>query len=71
SDLILPAPAEGSAEVAARVAAARAVQIARYGALGLPHIRTNAEAPAAVLEEIAQPDPQGQKLLRDAAETMR
>lgn len=71
SDLILPAPAEGSAEVAARVAAARAVQIARYGALGLPHIRTNAEAPAAVLEEIAQPDAQGQKLLRDAAETMR
>jgi magnesium chelatase family protein len=29
SDLILPAPAEGSAEVAARVAAARAIQLAR------------------------------------------
>jgi magnesium chelatase family protein len=71
SDLILPAPAEGSAEVAARVAAARAIQIARYAALGLPHVRTNAEAPAAVLEDIARPDAQGQKLLRDAAETMR
>jgi magnesium chelatase family protein len=37
----------------------------------LPHIRTNAEAPASVLETIAQPDAQGRKLLRDAAETMR
>ena len=34
-------------------------------------IRTNAEAPASVLEEIAKPDAQGLKLLRDAAETMR
>src|SRR6218665_3703675 len=66
SDLILPPPAEGSAEVAARVAAARAIQLARYAAIGLPHVRTNAEAPAAVLEDIARPDAQGQKLLRDA-----
>jgi magnesium chelatase family protein len=71
SDLILPPPSEGSAEVAARVAAARAIQLARYAGLGLPPIRTNAEAPAAVLEDIAKPDAQGQKLLRDAAETMR
>jgi magnesium chelatase family protein len=56
--------------VAARVAAARDIQLARYAAAGLPHIRTNAEAPASVLDEIAQPDAQGQKL-RDAAETMR
>ncbi len=71
ADLILPPPAEGSKEVAARVAAARDIQLARYAALGLSRVRTNAEAPAAVLEEIAQPDPQGAKLLRDAAETMR
>ena len=71
ADLILPPPAEGSAEVAARVAAARAVQLARYAAAGLPTVRTNAEAPAAFLEEIAKADAQGQKLLRDAAETMR
>jgi magnesium chelatase family protein len=71
ADLILPPSAEGSAEVAARVAAARDIQLARYTAAGLPHIRTNAEAPAALLEEIAQPDAQGTKLLRDAAETMR
>ena len=71
ADLILPPPAEGSAEVAARVAAARDIQRARCAAAGLPQIRTNAEAPAAVLEDIAKPDTQGQKLLRDAAETMR
>src|SRR5580704_5348597 len=71
ADPILPPPAEGSAEVAARVAAARDVQLARYAAAGLPNIRTNAEAPAALLEEIAKADTQGQKLLRDAAETMR
>jgi magnesium chelatase family protein len=71
ADLILPPPTEGSAEVAARVAAARDIQLARYANAGLPKVRTNAEAPASVLEEIAKPDAQGQKLLRDAAETMR
>src|ERR1700730_4748398 len=71
ADLILPPPAEGSADVAARVAAARDIQLARYAAAGLANVRTNAEAPAALLEEIAKPDAQGQKLLRDAADTMR
>jgi magnesium chelatase family protein len=71
ADLILPPPSEGSAEVAARVAAARDLQRARYAAAGMPHVRTNAEAPASLLETIAQPDTQGQKLLRNAAETMK
>ena len=71
ADLILPPPAEGSAEVAARVAAARDRQQQRYHALGLPQVRTNAEAPAAILEEIAKPDEPGLKLLRDASERMR
>ena len=71
ADLILPPAAEGSAEVAARVAAARAVQRQRYAALAMPQIRTNAEAPAAVLEEIARPDDNGLRLLRSAAESMR
>jgi len=71
ADLILPPPAEGSAEVAARVAAARAIQAARYSSLGLTHVRTNAEVPASVLEDVAKPDPQGAILLREAAETMR
>ena len=46
ADLILPPPAEGSKEVAARVAQARAIQAERYAALGLPASRTNAAAPA-------------------------
>src|ERR1700759_1291100 len=71
ADLILPPSAEGSAEVPPRVAAARDIQLARYSAAGLSHVRTNAEAPAALLEQIAKLDQQGTKLLRDAAETMR
>ena len=71
ADLILPPPTEGSAEVAARVAAARARQAARYAAMGLPNIRTNAEAPAAALEEIARPDRDALALLRDAADSLR
>jgi magnesium chelatase family protein len=42
ADLILPPPAEGSREVAERVALARDRQASRYAAIGLPHIRTNA-----------------------------
>ncbi len=45
--------------------------MARYAALGLPNVRTNAEAPAAVLETIAQTDAAGTKLLREASESMR
>ncbi len=71
ADLILPPPAEGSAEVAVRVTAARDLQRERFAAMGLPQIRTNAEAPAAALEDIARPDKQGLALLRDAAETMK
>jgi magnesium chelatase family protein len=71
ADLILPAPAEGSAEVAARVAAARERQGARFAAMGLPQVRTNAQASGPVLEDIAKPDAAGLTLLRDAAEAMR
>jgi magnesium chelatase family protein len=71
ADLILPAPAEGSREVAARVARAREVQAARYAALGLPQVRTNAQAQGPVLEEVAKPDGAGAALIRDAAEVMR
>lgn len=71
SDLILPAPAEGSREVAARVAQAREVQSERYAALGLAHVRTNAQASGTLLEETAKPDKAGLSLLRDAADAMR
>jgi predicted ATPase with chaperone activity len=56
ADLVLPPPAEGSAEVAARVAAARDVQTARYA----DHkARTNAEADGELLEAVATPDEAG------------
>ncbi|MPZ58881.1 MAG: YifB family Mg chelatase-like AAA ATPase [Rhizobiales bacterium] len=71
SDLILPPPAEGSTEVAARVATARSLQAARFAALALPNVRANAQASGPVLEEIAKPDAAGLALLRDAAEAMR
>jgi magnesium chelatase family protein len=71
ADLILPPPAEGSREVAGRVAAAREMQTRRYAALGLAGVRTNAQAHGPVLEEVAKPDGGGLKLLRDAADAMR
>jgi magnesium chelatase family protein len=71
ADLILPPPSEGSAEVAARVAAARSLQTARYKNAGLIGTHTNASAPASVLETVSQPDKQGLALLKEAAETMR
>ena len=67
-DLVLPPPAEGSAEVAARVAAARAIQAARFA----DHdARTNAEADGDLLDTVATPDEPGRKLLAQAAEAMR
>src|SRR5262249_45407297 len=71
ADLILPQPAEGSREVAARLARARNVQVARYAAIGLAHIRPNAAASGPVLEDVARPDAGGLTLLRDAADAMR
>jgi magnesium chelatase family protein len=68
ADLILPPPADGSRQVAARVAAARDVQTARYH--GEP-IRTNAEADGALLDRVATPDEAGRTLLAQAAERMR
>lgn len=68
ADLVLPPPAEGSAEVAARVAAARALQTARYA----DHpVRTNAEIDGELLESVATPDEAGQKLLAQASAAMR
>ncbi|CAA6604820.1 Competence protein ComM [Rhodospirillaceae bacterium LM-1] len=68
SDLSLPPPAEGSAHVAARVAEARRIQAERYAGTKM---RTNAEADGQLLEEVAAPDPQGRKLLTEAAERMK
>ena len=71
ADLILPPPAEGSREVAERVALARERQAARHAAIGLPHISNNAAVAGAVLEDVARPDGSGLTLLREAADAMR
>ena len=66
----MPPAAEGSAEVRGRVTAARDRQRARFAALGVKGVRTNAECSAALLEQTAMPDEHGTALLRQAAETL-
>jgi len=68
SDLTLPPPAEGSAEVGERVQRAREIQTRRYEEQG---VRTNAEADGALLEEVAMPDQPGRDLLTGAAAAMK
>ncbi len=60
ADLALPAPPEGTREVAARVACARQVQLTRSGAL-------NAALAPATLDEVATPDTDGAALLSQAS----
>jgi len=71
ADLMTPPAREGSAEAAARVAAARKIQLARYAELGLDGVVCNAAAPASLVEETANADAAGMTLLRDAAERLR
>jgi magnesium chelatase family protein len=52
------------------VARARDLQAARYAGLGLPHVRTNAQANGPLLEQVTQADTAGMALLRDAADSM-
>ncbi len=66
ADLDLPPTGDSSAAIAARVAAARAVQTRRFAAR--PEIRVNADAEGAVLEEIATPDAEGRALLTRVVE---
>jgi magnesium chelatase family protein len=68
ADLVLPPPAEGSREVAARVKRARDIQTTRYEG---QDIRTNAEADGHMLDAVATPDEPGRNLLAQAAEAMR
>jgi len=72
ADLSLPPPSETSADVAARVAAAQAVQRERYAAFrGDGSVRRNADADGEILEAVASPDASGRTLLTEAAEKMR
>ncbi|MGR3525900.1 MAG: YifB family Mg chelatase-like AAA ATPase [Paracoccaceae bacterium] len=66
TDLDLPASGETSQQVAARVAAARAVQAARFAAFEGMHL--NADAEGAVLDRIATPDAAGRALLGKVAD---
>lgn len=70
TDLIKPRAAESSADVAKRVAAARARQRDRFERLGLT-FSTNARCSTALIETLAEPDASGLQLLRDAAEKFR
>ena len=68
ADLVSPSAAEPSVVVAARVAAARAIQTARYADTSA---RTNAEADGDLLDQVATPDEAGRALLGQAAEQLR
>lgn len=69
ADLIGPAASESSATVAARVADAQQRQQQRFLELGIA-CRTNAQAPASIVETMARPDDKGLAFLRDVAERM-
>ena len=74
ADLALPPPAEGSAEIALRVATARDIQADRYEGLqrtmGERAPQLNAHVEGELLEDIAALDEAGLRLLREAAEQM-
>jgi magnesium chelatase family protein len=72
ADLSLPPPAEDSAAVAARVAAARARQNARFASLPEDRRpRANAMLDGRLLEEMTAPEAAGRALLNDAAERLK
>jgi len=64
ADLALPPSKEGTAEIAARVACAREIQLTRNGG------HTNAELSQDLLDHVAEPDSDGKRLLIQAAETL-
>lgn len=68
-DMIAPGASESSADVADRVIAARQIQARRFAQLGVS-TRTNAQAGARLIEEIAATDAAGVQLLQDAAEML-
>lgn len=70
-ELDLPANGEHSADIAARVVAARDRQMARFRAVDPEGgARSNADAPAALLDQIAAPDHEGRTLLQRASEKL-
>ena len=70
ADLSLPPPAEGTAEIAARVRAAREVQDARYAAAPASRRPVNADVPGPEIEAVCAADAEARELLTKAAEKM-
>lgn len=66
TDLDLPASGDTSATVAQRVAAARAIQTARFR--GHDGVRVNSDAHGTLLQEISKLDAEGRDFLRQVAE---
>jgi magnesium chelatase family protein len=65
-DLDLPESGDSSAQIAARIATARAIQDTRFR--DHPGMRVNADAEGDVLKQIATPDKEGRELLIRVAE---
>ena len=68
ADLALPPPAEGTAEAAGRVAAAREIQSDRFAKAAPSRRRINADADGDALDAHARPDADGAAMLAKAAE---
>lgn len=68
ADMIAPASAEPSADVAMRVKRAREIQVRRYLEMGKTNIHTNAGAGPTLIEEVVDPDKESKDLLLKAAE---
>lgn len=66
TDLDMPASGDSSAEIASRVAHARARQHTRFQSLD--GVRLNADAEGEILEEVAAPDAESRSLLERAAD---
>lgn len=72
ADLSLPPPAEGSAQIGARISAARALQTKRYSGISdAGAMTTNAQADGQILEDVAQPDDRGAAMLTQAVDRMK
>lgn len=70
TDLTLPKPKDSSADVRARVVAARDRQASRYAAMGKPDL-INARVDGADLEAVTTLSPAATELMQDAVERMK
>ncbi len=69
-EMAAPVPGETNAQISARVASAREIQVERFATSTKQALRTNAEAEGELLDAIAAPDAHGSELLIRATERM-